>query len=125
MAATEMIVEIAVVSALIVGFVHVLRLAGTAIAHKTIRQAIERDPSSAEELLNRLASTEPVNGDDRLAVVLVALGLAMIGASVIAGEVGDWTRYGVGGALFPLIIGAALWLRHYAIQRARRHGEPK
>ena len=125
MPATEMIVSIAVVSSLVVAFVHLLRLAGTAMTHRTIRQAIERDPSSAEQLLSRLGKSEPVDGDDRLAVVLVALGLAMIGASLIAGEVGDWTRYGVGGALFPLIIGAALWLRHYAIQRARRHGEPK
>jgi len=125
MPATEMIVTIATVSALAVAFVHLLRLIGTAIAHRTIRQAIERDPSSAERLLERLAKDEPTDGDDRLAVVLVALGLAMIGASLLAGEVGDWTRYGIGGALFPLIIGAALWLRHFAIRRARRHGEPK
>ena len=125
MPATEMIVSIAFVAAVAIGFVHLLRLIGTAITHRTVRRAIDRDPASAEALLNRLTTAEPTTGDDRLAVVLVALGLAMVGASLIAGDVGDWTRYGVGGALFPLLIGAALWLRHYATERARRRGEPK
>lgn len=126
MPATEMIVSIALLAAVSLVFVHLLRLAAVAMTHKTIRRVVDRDPASAEPLMERLSAlSEPAAGDDRLGVILVALGLAMMGASIIAGETGDWTRYGVGGALFPLLIGAALWLRHLAIQRARRRGEPQ
>jgi hypothetical protein len=126
MPATEMVITIAAFAAMLVAFIHVVRLIGLAVTHYTLRRAIERDPASAESILSRLATgQEPTTGDDRLGVLLVALGAAMIGASLIAGETGDWMRYGIGGALFPLIIGAALWARHFMIERARRRGEPK
>ena len=125
MPATEMLALIAAFAALALSFIQLLRLVGTAIKHSTIRRAIDREPSTAEPLLERLMSPQQERaGDDRLGIILVAFGAAMIGASIIAGDVGDWTRYGVAGALFPLIVGAALWLRHYAIERARR-GESK
>lgn len=120
MPATEMIVSIALFTAAVLAFIHLLRLIGTAMLHKTVRRVIDRDPAKAEDLIARLGRPEERGGDDRLAVILVAVGLAMIGASVIAGEVGDWTRYGIAGALFPLMVGAALWLRLFLIDRRRR-----
>lgn len=126
MPATEMIVSIAVTTALLFAFSHLVRLVQAWITHKTIRRAIEKDPGMAETMIERVASApEPSSGDDRTAVILVAIGLAIAGASLIAGDVGDWTRYGLAGALFPLIVGAALGLRHYALQRARRRGAPE
>ena len=126
MPTTEMIVMVAVITAFTMGAIHLFRLVQAGIAHRTIRRVIDKDPQTAEALILRV--TEPPSsgaGDDRTAVVLIAIGLAMIGASLIAGERGDWTAYGVGGALFPLLIGIALWLRHSAIERARRRGEPQ
>ena len=122
MPATEMIVMIAAFSALALVAIQLLRLAGVAVRHKTVQKLVDRDPVAAERLIGGLDAPKQQSGDDRLGIILVAFGLAMIGASLIAGDVGDWTRYGVAGALFPLIVGAALLLRHYAIERARQRG---
>jgi Na+/proline symporter len=121
MPATEMIVMIALFAAVALGVIQLLRLVATAITHRTIRRAIDREPSTAEPLLERLTAPQKAPADDdRLAIILIALGLAMIGGSLIADDTGAWMRYAIGGALFPLLIGAALWLRHYAIERSRR-----
>ena len=124
MPATEMIVSIAIVAALALVGIQLLRLAATAIRHMTMRRVIDRDPKAAEAVIAELRTPETPSGDDRLGIILVAFGVAMIGASILAGHRGNWADYGIAGALFPLIVGAALWLRHYAIERARR-GETK
>jgi hypothetical protein len=119
MPATEMIVMIAIVAALILGFVHLLRLLGVMILHRTVRRVVDRDPASAEGLIAQLAQPSAGNGDDRLSTILVALGIAMIAASIVIGDP-SWMHYGVAAALFPLILGTALWLRLFLIERARR-----
>lgn len=122
MPATEMIVMVAAFSALTLVAIQLLRLAGIAVRHKTVRRVVDRDPVAAERLMGGLDAPKDQPGDDRLGIILVAFGIAMIGASIIAGGIGDWTRYGVAAALFPLIVGAALWLRHYVVERAGRGG---
>ena len=118
MPATEMIVMIAVVAALALSFIHLLRFATTAIFHKTVRRVIDRDPAKAEEMLAQLGAPQE-SGDDRLSVILIALGIAMVAASVVI-NAPNWVHYGIAGALFPLIIGTALWLRLYFLERSRR-----
>ena len=82
MPATEMVVMVAVVAALALGFIHLVRLAGTALMHKTARRMIDIDPSSAEAMIERLGSVPERSGDDRLGTILIAFGIAMIvGAS--------------------------------------------
>ena len=56
MPATEMIVMVAVVAAIALSFIHLVRLAATAIMHKTARRLVDRDPSSAEAMMERLGS---------------------------------------------------------------------
>lgn len=124
MPATEMIVMVAVVSAVVLGFIHLIRLIGTVILHKTVRKVVERDPASAEGLISRLVEPRPQSGDDRLSTILVAIGFAMIAASVVVNDP-SWMHYAIAGALFPLIVGTALWLRLYIIRRAGRRGEGK
>jgi hypothetical protein len=116
-----MIVMIAVVSAVALSFVHVVRLVGTAIIHKTVRRAVDRDPAAAESLLAELARPRQPSGDDRLSVILVALGIAMVAASVVINDPA-WMHYGVAAALFPLILGTALWLRVFVMGRMGRRG---
>jgi hypothetical protein len=123
MPATEMIVSVALVSAIAVGFIHVLRLIQTAMLHRTVRKVIESDPAGAEAILARLGEPAAPSSDDRLAVILVAVGLAIIGASVIGDDTGTWANYGIGGGLFPLLIGGALLLRQSVIRRAGQRGE--
>ena len=120
---TEMIVGLSAGLFFLVAFIQIVRFGVTVVQHKTARRVIDRDPASAESLLAQLG--EPVErSDDRLAVILVALGAAIIAATLIVADP-QWMRYGVAGAMFPLIVGAALWLRFRAVQRAaaRNGGE--
>lgn len=122
MPATEMIVMVAVVSALVLGFIYVVRLLSTLIMHRTVRRAVDKDPAAAESLLAQLGKPPERTGDDRLSTILVAVGVAMIGAALIAVDDPGMIRVAVGAALFPLILGSALWLRLYILARARRAG---
>jgi membrane associated rhomboid family serine protease len=117
---SEMIVMVAIVSAIVLATIHVLRLIGIAIMHRTIRKTIDKDPAAAEPLLTRLtAPVEAKGGDDRTATLLIAFGIAMVVASLVIGDT-NWMHYAIAGAVFPLIIGTALWLRHYRLDRSQR-----
>jgi hypothetical protein len=121
MPTTEMIVMVAITAAIVLGFINIIRLAGTLVLHRTIRKMSERDPSAAQALIKQLVQPEARPGDDRLSTILVAVGVAMIIASVVIGDP-RWMHYGVAGALFPLLVGTALWLRVFLIARAQRRG---
>ena len=116
---TEMVVLIAAFSAMALGGIHLLRLFGAMIMHRTIRKAIDRDPNAAEPLLTRLTAPVEASGDDRTATLLIAFGIAMVVSSLVVGDPG-WMHYAIAGAVFPLIIGSALWLRHYMLNRSQR-----
>jgi hypothetical protein len=118
----QTILLIAVFSAVVLGFINVLRLIASAMLHRTIRRALDKDPSRAAPLIERLAASGPRNGDDgRLSTILVAIGIAMIAASLVIGDP-SWMHEGIAAALFPLVVGTALWLRLYLVERARRRG---
>ncbi len=125
MPTTEMIAFVAAVAALALGFIALLRLLATIVTHKTIRQVVEADPSHAGTRLAQLTERKEGPGDDRLGIILLAVGFAVLGASFTAGSTGGWTDYGVGASLFPLLTGAALCLRHFIITRAQRRGAGK
>jgi hypothetical protein len=112
-----MIAMVAVVGALALSFIHILRLIGTAMMHKTVRKVVERDPASAEGLLAQIGKPREQTGDDRLSVVLVAIGLAMAAATAIAVDDPGMVRAGIAASLFPLIVGAALGLRLFMLKR--------
>ena len=116
---SEMIALIAAFAAVALTAIHGLRLIGVAVMHRTIRKAIDKDPAAAEPLLTRLSAPVEPSGDDRTATLLIALGIAMVVASLIIGDV-NWMHYAIAGAAFPLIIGSALWLRHYQLNRRPR-----
>ena len=120
MPATEMILAVAIVAAIAAGLIAILRLVGTMITHKTIRRLVEVDPSHIDSVLAQITVSQESAGDDRVGVILIAIGLAVLGASFTAGSTGGWTDYGVGASLFPLLTGAALCLRQYFVARSRR-----
>ena len=121
MPVTEMIVMVAVIAAAVLTAVHLLRLAAVALLHRTIRQVIDRDPTIAEGLMAQIVRPETEQGDDRTAILLIAVGIAMVIASLIVGDPG-WMHYAIAGAVFPLLVGTALWIRQIAIARRRRAG---
>ena len=120
MPVTEMILAVATITALIVGLIAVLRLVQTLITHKTIRRLVEVDPTHIDSVLAQIATRQETVGDDRIGMILIAIGLAVLGASFTAGDTGGWTDYGIGASLFPLLTGAALCLRQFIVARTRR-----
>ena len=126
MPVTEMLIGMSAGLFFLIGFVFLVRLIQAWMLHRTLREAISRDSDQAGMLIDRIGRTdfsEPRAGagsDDRTGLVLVALGIALAGFSLIAGDP-EWLRYGIGGALFPILVGAALLLR-YKMQR--RSAEP-
>ena len=120
MPVTEMIIGIAGGSLILLGVVAILRLIGIWITHQTVRRAIEKDPAIAEPLLDRITTSREPTGDDRIGLILLAVGVAAVIASLTAGDTGGWTDYGIGASMFPLIVGAALMGRHLLIKRAKR-----
>jgi hypothetical protein len=122
-----MIVSMSVALFLLCGFIYFLRFIQAWMLHRTLRAAISRDSAHAGMLLDRIGrgdlggSETGAAGDDRTGLVLVALGIAVAGFSLIAGEA-EWLRYGLGAALFPGLVGAALLLRH-RLQRRTAESE--
>jgi membrane associated rhomboid family serine protease len=112
--------SIALVAAVALVLIALFRLVSTLIAHRTMRKAVESNPELAPELLNKLTERRESPGDDRLAIILLAIGVAMAVAPVIAIDDRGILRFAIGAALFPLLVGGALWLRFRAAQRARR-----
>lgn len=118
MPVTDMIVLLAVAAAAVLTLLHLLRLAGLMIAHRTIRVTIERIPEQAGAVLDRLGEPE-ARADDRTGLLLVAAGMAMVIGSIIINDAA-WMHYAIAGALFPLLMGSALMLRHHLVTRRAR-----
>ena len=117
---TEMIVTVAIVAALALGFIALLRLGATLVTHRTLRKAVESNPQLSDQLLAKLTARRESSGDDKLAIVLIAIGVAMAVAPMIAIDDRGIVRFAIAAALFPLLVGGALWLRNRAAQRAER-----
>lgn len=124
MPVTEMITIAAIGLFFLLGFIYFLRLIQAWLLHRSLREAIKRDSAHAGMLVDRIGrgdlSRIEVGSDDRTGLVLVAIGIAIAGFSLIANQQ-DWLRLGLGAALFPTLVGAALLLRHYLL---RRNAEP-
>lgn len=125
MPVTEMVIGISAGLFMLVGFVFFLRLIQAWLLHRTLRDAIQRDSAVAGTLVDRIGGGDlnvpkrAASNDDRTGMVLVAIGIAVLGFSLLAG--GDDWREGVGASFFPTLVGAALLLRHYLQSRS---GEP-
>jgi hypothetical protein len=120
MPVTEMIAGIAAGVFLLIAFVYFLRLVQAWLLHRTLREAISRDSALAKELIEKIGGVDPneldAAGDDRTGLVLIAIGVAIAGFALIVNDT-DWLRYGMGAALFPILVGAALLARHLWLRR--------
>jgi hypothetical protein len=86
--------------------------------HRTIRKGIEHNSVLTPELFAKIEEQKASGGlgDDRIAVVLIALGLAILGFGLVAGDDGDLPNT-IAIALFPLFVGAALLARWFYHRR--------
>jgi uncharacterized protein YneF (UPF0154 family) len=116
-----MVVTVWIAAVMVLGFIALLRFGSTLITHRTLRKAVEANPQLSDDLLRKLtARRESAGGDERLAMVLIAIGVAMaLGAIIASDDPGD-IRAAIAAALFPLLVGGALWLRSRAAERAKR-----
>ena len=119
---TEMVVSVSAGVFFLLAFIFFLRLMQAWLLHRTLREAIRKDSEHAGMLVDRIGRND-LSGpnvdsgtDDRTGIVLVALGAALAGFSLIVGDP-EWLRYGLGGALFPVLVGAALLIRHVIVRR--------
>ena len=121
MPVTEMITMSAIGLFILLGFIYFMRLIQAWMLHRSLREAIKKDSAHAELLVDRIGRGDldraEAGTDDRTGMVLVAIGIAIAGFSLIANQQ-DWLRLGLGAALFPTLVGAALLLRHYLLRRA-------
>ena len=113
----------AIAAAAIVGIVQLARVLRAMMLHKTVREALTRDNALGPALLDKLdepKSSGTAFGDDRIGLVLLAIGFAAIGFALIQGSQ-DAIKNVSGMALFPLFVGAVLLGRF--IWNARRGAE--
>ena len=117
----ELAAIIALTSATLIGFVFLLRFLRAFLLHRTLRKAIETQLPGTSALIERMADLGGPGGagtDDRSGMILIALGLGLIGFTLIA--IGGWgtQRILLGGSLFPLLVGAVLLWRHRKLTAA-------
>ena len=120
MPVTEMITGISAGLIMLTAFVFFLRLIQAWMLHRTLNKAIQSGSSLAPALVERLDGRNPgseeLRGDDRNGLVLIAIGVALAGCALIVNDP-QWLRYGIGGALFPTLVGIALVARHVWLRR--------
>jgi hypothetical protein len=113
--------NITMVALFIVGFFLLARLLHAWMLHRSIRRALEAKSEAVGPLIDKLnkpyehlgwqGGKETVGaGDDRNALVLLAIGLAMAGFGLIQGHE-QLIRTSAGAALFPIFVGIALLVR--------------
>lgn len=121
MPVTEMITMSAIGLFMLLAFIYFLRLIQAWLLHRSLREAIRKDSAHAGMLVDRIGRGDldrvEAGTDDRTGMVLIAIGLAIAGFTLLANQQ-DWLRLGLGAALFPTLVGAALLLRHYLVRRA-------
>lgn len=108
--APDIVAFIAIATAVIIGMVQLGRVLRAMMLHRTLRDALTRDQALTPELLDRVEGQKAPSfafGDDRIGLILLAIGFAAIGFALIQGSQ-DVIRSVTGMALFPLFIGAVL-----------------
>jgi hypothetical protein len=99
------------------------RVLRTRMLHGTLRKAIEHNASVTPELFDKLEGQKASGGfgDDRIGLVLIAIGLATFCFGLIQGDPDDIRNVSSIG-VFPLFVGAVLFGRWF-LTRGRTGAE--
>ena len=92
------------------------RIIRASMTHRTIRKAINNDSAAVPALLQGIEEKPATSSDDRTGLVLLALGMATLMFGAIQGDADD-IRNMAAIAMFPILVGAALLVRHYLLRR--------
>ena len=117
--AADIIMMIAVMTAVVLVANQIGRIFRAMMMHRTVREAMTRDSGLAPQLLDRIDQEKPGVwfGEDRIAIVLLAIGFAILGFGALTGDADD-VRNAAGISLFPLFVGAALLGRYLLTRRS-------
>lgn len=114
--------NITMVALFVVGFFLLARLIHAWMMHRSIRRALEAKSDAVTPLIEKLnkpyehlgpwagSTGSSGSNEDRNALVLIAIGLAMAGFGLIQGHE-QLVRVAAGAALFPTFVGIALLVR--------------
>ncbi|MBJ7500256.1 MAG: hypothetical protein JHC57_10955 [Sphingopyxis sp.] len=113
--------NVTMVALFVVGFFLLARLLHAWMLHRSIRRALDAKSDAVSPLIDKLnkpyehlgwqgGKETASGGDDRNALVLLAIGLAMAGFGLIQGHE-QLIRTSAGAALFPIFVGIALLVR--------------
>ena len=110
--------NITMVALFVVGLFLLARLLHAWMLHRSIRRALDAKSDAVSPLIDKLnkpyehlgGQSPDTPGDDRNALVLLAMGLAMAGFGLIQGHE-QLIRTSAGAALFPVFVGIALLVR--------------
>src|SRR4051812_45114144 len=113
----------AVMTALVLVANQLGRVMRAMMLHRTIRKGIEHDSNLTPELFDKIEGQKASGGlgDDRIAVVLIALGLAVLGFGLVAGAAAA-SPNGVGMASFPFCAGAGMLGGWFSARRTGAEG---
>ena len=112
--ASDVFITVALITGAVLVLVQLGRLLRARMLHKTIRDAISRDNAAVPELLAGIGEEQSPGGvnDDRTAMVLIALGLALLAFSALQGSADALRQIG-GASVFPIFVGIALLIRRH------------
>ncbi len=109
--------EAAVIGSMfVIGMFLLARIIHAFMIHRSVRKAIEAKSGDAGALIEKLnkpyemvgfGDKRAKTGDDRLALVLIAIGFAIVGFGLLLPET-EARQLTAGSALFPLFVGIAL-----------------
>ena len=111
------IILLAAATAAVLIFNQIARLLRAMMLHRTVREAISRESALTPDLLDKIDEPKKSDGgDDRVGLVLIALGAAMIAFALLQGSA-DTIHNLVPASVFPLFVGAVLAGRHWLLRR--------
>lgn len=122
----DMVSDAAIAAMFVIGLFLFARIIHAFMIHRSVRKAIEAKSGDAGALIDKLnkpyeltegSDKKPQAGDDRIALVLIAIGAAIAGFGLIQGAE-TAIRMTLGAALFPLLVGVALLVNRSLQKRA-------
>ena len=123
--------NVTMVALFVVGLFLLARLLHAWMLHRSIRRALDAKSDAVSPLIDKLnkpyehlgGQSPDTPGDDRNALVLLAIGLAMAGFGLIQGHE-QLIRTSAGAALFPVFVGIALLVRRRLARAAAAEERP-
>ena len=123
--------NVTMVALFVVGLFLLARLLHAWMLHRSIRRALDAKSDAVSPLIDKLnkpyehlgGQSPDTPGDDRNALVLLAMGLAMAGFGLIQGHE-QLSRTSAGAALFPVFVGIALFVRRRLARAAAAEERP-